>query len=249
MRIVTFVAVTLLLAAGSSWAQVPREITGPRTLNPARVNCTDLPVATRPVPTLVVKGSHSVDGRQSLATGDVIVIARALDDGLVVGQRYTARRLHEGSGQFRPGEGFGAVRNAGWVTITALDDLNALATVDFACDVIAPGDYLEPFVEVVLPTAAGPMGEPQFDDRARILFGSDRREIFGDGDTFSIDRGAVHGVVPGARFAIYRDRQIGMPLVHLGEAVVLEAGELTSKVVMVTVKDFVEVGDVAVPRR
>lgn len=250
MRVVTFMAAALLLAAGPLWAQVPRQVTGPRTLRPAHLSCTDLPVATRPLTTLVVKGGHNADGHQSLTTGEVLVLARALDDGLAVGQRYTARRLHGGAAGFlRPGEEFGAVRNAGWVTITAVDDLHALAIIDFACDGIEPGDYLEPFVEVVLPTVADPLGEPQFDDRARILFGPDRRETFGDGDTLSIDRGTIHGVAPGARFAIYRDRRGGMPLVHIGEAVVMEPGELTSKVVLVSVTTFIEIGDVAVPRR
>ncbi len=72
---------------------------------------------------------------------------------------------------------------------------------------------------------------------------------FGDGDTLSIDRGTVHGVKLGARFMIFRDIQYGLPLVWVGDAVVMEQGELTSKVVLVLVKDVVQRGDVVVPRR
>ena len=178
-----------------------------------------------------------------------MVIGRTADDGLAVGQRYTVKRLQSPRTRFpEPGEGFGAVRNAGWLTITAIDDLHALAVVDFTCDVIELGDYLEPFLDVILPTTADPIGEPQFDDRAHILFGVDRRESFGDGDLVSIDRGTASGIGAGARFAIYRDNRNSMPLVHIGEAVVVQAADMTSKAVLVRVSTFIESGDVAVPR-
>ena len=250
MRSVIVCAALLLAASPTAWAQSRSPVTGPRTLRPQQVSCTDLPAATLPVPTLVIRGGHNTDGRQTFSSGDVVVVGRVPDDGLAVGQRFAARRLQGGPARFpRRGEGFGKVRTAGWLTITAVDDTNALAVIDFACDSIESADYLEPFTEVVLPVAADPMGEPQFAERANILFGTDTREMFGDGDTFSIDRGTTHGVAVGARFAIYRDHMNGIPLVYIGDALVLETGELTSKVVLVIAKDVVQVGDVAVPRR
>ena len=60
---------------------------------------------------------------------------------------------------------------------------------------------------------------------------------------------ALHGVVPGARYAFYRDFHNGMPLVHIGEAVVLETAEQTSKVAITRVLDSIQPGDIAVPRR
>jgi hypothetical protein len=249
MRSVIALAVYTLAAASPLWAQTA-SVTGPRTLLPAHVSCTDLPTATIPIPTIYIKGGHNTDGHARSTKGEVVVLNRAPDDGLKVGQRYSTRRLQGGPSRFPPkGEGFGSLRISGWVTVTAVDDLNALAVIDFACDGIEPGDYLEPFVDLVLPTAAEPMGEPNFADRANILFGADQRWNFGDGDTFSIDRGTVHGVAAGARFAIYRDRKDGLPLVYVGDAVVMEQGELTSKVVLVRVKDLIQVGDVVVPRR
>ncbi len=250
MRSVIALAVYTLAAASPLWAQTSTAVTGPRTLLPAHVSCTDLPAATLPVPTTYIKGGHNTDGHTRSTKGEVVVLNRTPDDGLQVGQRYFTRRLQGGPSRFpRQGEGFGSLRNSGWVTVTAVDDLNALAVIDFACDGLEPGDYLEPYVELVLPTTAEPLGEPNFADRAKILFGADQRESFGDGDTFSIDRGTVHGVAAGARFAIYRDRKDGLPLVYVGDAVVMEQGELTSKVVLVRVKDIIAVGDVAVPRR
>lgn len=251
MRTVFAFAAFTLAAAGPVWAQSTSMITGPRTLTPGHVACTDLPVVTRPAPTRFIKGGHNTDGHQSLYRGQIAVLTRTADDGLQVGQRFFVRRLQGGpSREFpRPGEGFGMVHTAGWLTVTGMDQFNALAMVDYACDSIELGDYLEPYVEVVLPTSADPAGAPMFDDRANVLFGTDTRTTFGDGDTLSIDRGTVHGVKLGARFQIYRGKQYGLPLVYVADAVVMEQGELTSKVVLVRVKDVVEAGDVVVARR
>jgi hypothetical protein len=251
MRTVFALAAFTLAAAGPVWAQSHPLVTGPRTLTPAHVACTDLPAATRPAPTRFIKGGHNTDGHQSLVKGEVAVLTRSADDGLQVGQRFFVRRVQGGpSREFpREGEGWGMVHTAGWVTVTGMDEYNALASVDYTCDSIETGDYLEPYVEVVLPTSADPAGAPIYDDRASILFGTDTRTTFGDGDTLSIDRGTVHGVKLGARFMIFRNIQYGLPLVWVGDAVVMEQGELTSKVVLVLVKDVVQRGDVVVPRR
>ena len=251
MRTVFAFAAFTMAVAGPVWAQSATTITGPRTLTPPHVMCTDLPVVTPSTSTLFVKGGHNTDGHLSLRKGEIAVLNRTAGDGLQAGQHYFVRRVHGGPsrGFPREGEGFGMVRTAGWLTVIGMDEFNALATIDFSCDSIEAGDYLEPFTELTLPTSADPLGAPNFGDRANILFGTDTRTTFGDGDTVSINRGTVHGVAPGARFAIYRNIQYGLPLVYVGDAVVMEQGELTSKVVLVRVKDVVQAGDVVVPRR
>lgn len=250
MRTVIILAATLS-AAAPVWAQTSLNIFGPRTLTSAHVMCTDLPAVTKPAPTLFIKGGHNTDGHNTMYKGEVAVLNRTAGDGLQVGQHYFVRRLHAGPTRAFPreGEGYGMVRTAGWLTVTAMDETNALATIDFSCDSIETGDYLEPFTAMVFPTSVDPLGAPIFEDRANILFGTDTRTTFADGDTLNIDRGTVHGVAPGARFAIYRNIQFGLPLVYVGDAVVLEQGELTSKVVLVRVRDVVQQGDVVVPRR
>jgi hypothetical protein len=250
MRTVIIFAATLW-AAGPVWAQTPLTISGRRTLPAAHVMCTDLPVFAKPAPTLFIKGGHNTDGHNSMYKGEIAVLNRTAGDGLQVGQHFFVRRLQIGTTRGFPADekNYGMVRTAGWVTVTAMDEVNALATIDFSCDSIETGDYLEPFSELAFPTAVDPMDPPNFADRANILFGTDTRITFGDGDTVNIDRGTVHGVAPGARFAIYRNIQFGLPMVYVGDAVVLEQGELTSKVVLVRIKDVVQQGDVVVPRR
>lgn len=249
MRIQIFAAAVLLATVPAS-AQSPVDVTGPRTLTPLMVACTDLPVVAKPEPRLLIKGRHGIDPAGLLATGHVVVIGRTPDDGLAEGQRYAVRRLQTDLRSApRDGAGFGAVRTSGFVTITALDAVNALASVDKACAEILPGDYLDSYTAPVLPVAASAMAPPDFSDRGRVLEGTDRRAVFATGEMLSVDRGTVHGVAAGQRFAIYRDRRDGLPLIYLADAVAMESGELTSKLVVVTAVDVVTVDDVAVPRR
>lgn len=238
------------IAASPAVAQSPRDITGPWTLTPSLVHCTDLPLAYKPQSRLRLHASHTPDDRLAMAAGEYI-IKRVADDGLAVGQRYTAMRLTIGA-QYRfpkPEEGFADARIAGIVSITALDEVNAIARIELSCDGIEPGDFLEPFVETTLPLTVEAMERPDFTDRGRVVFGADNRAVFGMGDTTSIDRGTIHGVVPGARFAFYRDKRNGQPLIYMGEAVVLSTSELTSKVMVTKSVDGVESGDLAIPRR
>lgn len=249
MRFRVLSAAALCLAASPVWAQSPKEVTGPMTLTPAMVMCTDMPVTSKPVPRIVVKAPHTPEDRFAMSSG-LVVVTRTPDDGLAIGQRYIVQRLRTDPKRFpRPGEGFGDVRIAGILRIHAMDELNALAEIEFACDGIQPGDYLEPFTETVLPTDATAMAPPDFSDRAHLIFGVDNREMFGHGDTLSIDRGAPQGVTAGQRYAIYRDKHTGEPLVYVGDAVVMAVGEKTSKLVVIKSIDSLRSGDIAVPRR
>ena len=250
MRICVISIAALALAA-PVYAQTSVDVTGPKTLTVPMVMCTDLPVATKPIPRLTIAGPHTPDGRTAMNSG-LVVIGRTPNDGLAVGQRYIAQRLRSDAKRFpRPGEGYGDLRVSGWLTIYAIDEFNALATIDLACDSVETGDFLEPYVETPLPDRASPPVYPDFNDRANILFGNDNRTLFGDGDVFSIDRGSLHGVQPGQRFAIYRDYHLGLtpPLVYLGDVVAMTVSEQTTKVVVVRAIDGILPGDVVVFRR
>lgn len=217
------------------------------------VACTDLPVQSAPTYTSVIKGVYIPDGRALAGPGQELMIGRTANDGLAPGQRYVVRRPQTVLYGFGTSEeGWGRIRTAGTILITAVDQHNARAMVEFACTPLAIGDYLEPFTETTIANSATAMVEPDFDDRAKILVGTDGKALFGDGDTLSIERGQSHGVTPGQRFAFYKDDghgPPGMPLFYLADGVVLEVGELTSKVVIVKAIMSVSTADIAVPRR
>jgi hypothetical protein len=241
---------SVFLLPSLTGAQTPSPVLGPRTLLPAHVLCTDLPVTAVPSQKVLIRAGHNPEGRISLAAGDVAVLSGGTPDGLSAGQRYLVRRLRAGDkSQGNEIDAYGSVRTAGWLTVTAVDEHSALGKIDFSCDSIEPGDYLETFVEAALPERFADLAEPRFADRGRVLFGTDRRANLGDGDLFSVDRGREQGIALGDRFAIYRDRHDGAPLIHIADAVVLELSEKTSKAVLVMVRDAVNSGDLAFLRR
>src|SRR3954468_15988140 len=145
MRTRILCAAALWLSVTPVFAQSSKDVTGPRTLTPLMVMCTDLPAAAKPTPHMFIAGPVATDGR-SAASGGMVVIKRTPDDGLAIGNRYVAQRIHGELKAFpRPGEGYGDLRITGVVGIRALDDINALAEVEFACDSVESGDFLEPF--------------------------------------------------------------------------------------------------------
>lgn len=249
MRVPVFVSALSLLAVAPAWAQSPLTL-APRTTLAAHVMCTDSLVPAPPTPTLRLAGPHNAYPHLVLSRGDEAVLRRVPEDGLAVGQRYLVRRLPVGVQAELPKEGgYIPIRTLGWLTVTALDEVNAIAHVDYACDALEPDDYLEPYTEAVLPAPDAALPPPDFSERVQILPGVEGRQLFGGGDMFSIARGSDHGVMAGARFAIYRDRKDGKPLVHIGEAIVTELSATSSKVILVKTVDAVGPADIAVPRR
>lgn len=249
MRISVALTAMSLVAAGPVWAQSTPNLAS-RTTLPAHVMCADVLAPALPAATIRIKGSHHPQLRLAMNRGDLAVVARTPGDGLAVGQRYLVRRLPVGSQAILPKEGgYLPIRTPGWVTITALDDVNAMAQIDYSCDAIEPDDFLEPYVEVALPTAGDTALAPDFSERITVLPGQDGRQMFAHGDTFSIARGATHGVAVGARYAIYRDRRDGKPLVHIGEAIVTDPTATSAKLLLMSTTHPVDINDVAVPRR
>jgi hypothetical protein len=127
--------------------------------------------------------------------------------------------------------------------------------VEFACEGILKGDYLEPYVEPTLPEnvdRAVTTGELDFTAPARVLFGDRERSTAGVGDFMVIDAGSKSGFAPGARFAIYRDVTLaspGLPLVPIGEAILIHSDTDTAVVRLTLTRDAIQRGDLMVPRK
>jgi len=248
------IATAALFTALPALAQdAPKDVHGPKTLRSWMVACTDLPVTSRPDPRIFITGVRATDDRQAAGNRQEIDINRTPNDGLAVGQRYAVRRVQNPAMFPGPGDTTQmTVRTAGFVTITMIDENNALANVDLACTAIMEGDYLDAYSEPPLPTVAAPSIEllPDWDDRSKILTGTDGKAMFGDGDTMTIERGVVHGVFSGQRFSIWRDYRNRMPLFYIGDIVIVEPGQRTSKAVVIKAVDAImTTTDVAIPRR
>lgn len=231
---------TLIITPGPA----ARPDLGPRTLTPAMVACTDLPTATPPASALRIVAAHEGTNKQAYSTGDIVVLNGGTPQGLMAGQRFLARRLQMGfSGEGPSIDARGAVRTAGWLTVVAADEHSALARIEFACDSVMAGDFLDAYVEPTLPQSVTSDGPADFSNLGRVLFGADRRQSFGDGDVVNIDRGSAQGVTTGTRVAFYRDRRNGTPLVEMGAGVVVDVAGETAKVVITRARDEVRMGD------
>jgi hypothetical protein len=206
------------------------------------------PTITYEVPEvpLRVSGGQAQAVRVAWSPGDLITINAGRNNGIQVGQEFFVRRLQKERDQVVSRETPGTVRTAGWIRVYAVDDEMSLATIQYACDTVDVGDYLEPFE---LPTAlprAPKQGKPEKGNYARVLSGSDRRFTFGAGDFIVIDRGKDHGIVPGSQFVVYHDKKEPGNFLHeVAEAVAVEVREssatlhLTVSRMVVSINDYV----------
>lgn len=232
-------------------APAPAPIFGPKTVLPAHVVCTDVLVSVHQRPPLHILAPYTGDAREFSSRDSIVVLNGGTPQGLAAGQRFYARRLlPPRSGAPVSPEDLGAVHTTGWLTVVAADEHSALARVDYACDAVMTGDYLEPFVEATLPSdVADPSVAADFSNLGRVLQGVNRHESFAAGDMLSIDRGADASVTTGTRVAFYRDRGDGTPLIEIGTGIVMEVAAETSKVIVDRARFEVALGDYVALRR
>lgn len=199
---------------------------------------------------LRVTGGQESFARRTWSPGDLITINGGTDNGIEVGQEYFVRRIQVENNSKVTRETPGSVRTAGWVRVYAVDKEMSLATITHACDSIEVNDYLEPFVLPTIPAAATERLKAERDNYARIMFGTDLRRTFGKGDLFIIDRGSDHGLEPGDRFAVYRDKNVEQNfLYHLGEAVAIEVSAETATLRVTVSRDAFISGDYVAARK
>ena len=237
------------LSAGTARAQGAAVLSGEQLA----VACAPSPGAppARTLSALRVSGAQDTAPRTLFGGGELVIVNGGTHAGVALGQQYFLRRpiAFGAYGSRRIAEAESAA-TTGWLRVVAVNDTTAVATIDFACDAVMVGDYLEPFAAP--PAAAppaGPIADPDFTSLGRVLFGSNQREIGGPGDFMIIDRGSDQGATSGARFAIYRDlRTPGVPLVVVGEGVVVSASGGRALMRILSSRSAVESGDFVVPR-
>ncbi len=241
-------AVLVAVAVVPSFAQAPLAPSafGDLGMYPKRLSCSDLPVFSEPQPVHYLPAVHEGDGklRRAFAAPDTVLIPGGTSVGLEPGQQFFVRRLMLSPDRSKPSlDKPGMVKTAGWITVTASDAFSAIARIDYACDGFVRGDYLEPFTATPMPTALASDGAAQFNDMGRLLFGTDGRRAFANGDLIVVNRGTAHGLTAGARLTIFRDPKTAGPLVEVGRAIVLAVAGDTSTVIADRVRDALYAGD------
>lgn len=240
--------VAVLVAASRAGAQLDDVALSPAQL---RLACAPPLTLAAPAPNgLRILGGQDTVGRGLFGPRDLVVVSAGTQANVQLGQRYFARRpvafIRVAAGRSP------AAHTTGWIRVVAVNETTAIALVDYACDAITTGDYLEPYVAPppVPDAAENTPGELDFTSIGRVVFGKEERRIGGAGDFVLIDRGSAQGVGPGARFAIYRDLGAGgVPIVSVGEGIVLAATASSALMRITTSRDAIERGDYVVRRK
>jgi hypothetical protein len=239
----------VLVAACAAAAQTD---TGKLSSLEKGVACAPPPSFDGPPPrALHILGSQDTMQRSLLGPGDTLVVDGGTESGVQLGQQFFVRRLNNfGMARGRRAEG---TTTAGWISIIAVNESTAIASVDHACGPLLEMDFLVPFVAPVLPAGADrddTPGQPDFMALGRIITGGGDRVATGPGDFVLIDQGSDQGVIPGARFALFRDvGPKGTPLASVGEAVVISTGTSMSLTRITRARDVVYSGDYVAPRK
>jgi hypothetical protein len=198
-------------------------------------------------------GGQDTAPRSVFGGADLLVLDSGTNAGLQLGQQFFVRRANSfGMYRYRPAHHRGA-KTLGWVHVVAVNEATAIAQIDHTCGDLLTGDYLEPYVAPVVPAGAESAevtGEPDFGALGHIVNGVEDRTTFGGGDFALIDRGTEQGVMPGQRFAIYRDlHKGGLPLVSVGEAIVVSTGNSVALARITRARDAVFEGDYVAQRK
>ena len=259
-RHVIFGCLVLLAAAHAVSAQAPGAPTpasDQASMAPPSWAYNDMACA----PYLII-GSQDTVIKNMMGPGDTIVVSGGSGAGLEPGQRYFVRRLIKSFGNMRgPDEDHPLpVHTAAWIQIIGVDTMLATATILHACEGILLDDYLEPFVAPAIPVATDSGNKPDYEHMGHIVTGVEGSQVFGIGQMANIDRGTKLGVASGQRFLVFRNKStllipsrmksdtfekaaMKMPLVQVGEVLVVAARPDDATVQVVAQKDAIRTGD------
>ena len=235
--------------AGANDQAPATEIAGGQDIR-EQISCAPMSLPAPPVAALRVVGGY-VHGRIMFGPGDGLIVNAGTAQGIQLGQRYFVRRhVHDmftpASADFVPI----SIHTAGWVTIVEAKEKLSVATVTHACEGIVEGDYLEPYVDPVVPAAITDGGAPDFEHPGRIVMGDDRRQSGAEGFLMLINRGSDHGVRAGQAITLFRETYNRQgPIIDVGRASVVSVRPQTSLVRIDSSHAAVYIGDLAAIHR
>lgn len=254
-RITAFLFAAAFVAASTASAQ-RAPAAAPTNLSPEVLSLACAPSLAfgKPAPALRVTGGQDSFVRRIYAPGDLVTISAGAEHGMKEGQEFYVRRVYTPGQSSITRENPAILRTAGWIKVYAVDPTMSLATVTYACDTIEIGDFLEPFALPDVPVASATRAKPEKDNYARVMRGTDRRQSFGKGDYFVMDRGSDQGVKPGSQFVVFRNKKsrgVQQPenfLYELGEAVAVDVRPDRSTLQVTVSRDAFTEGDLVAIR-
>ena len=215
-----------------------------------QISCAPTGLPAPPLAGMRVLGGY-VHGRLMYGPGDAVIINAGTMQGVQRGQQYFVRRPVNDASARPPKIGaLYGVHTAGWATIVDAKDTMAVATVTHACDAVLEGDYLEPYVDPVVPPPAVITGTPDFEHPGRIVMADERRQTGYPGLVMLMNRGSDDGVRAGQALTIYRETLNGQgPIIDVGRATVMSVSPRSSLARIDSSREAVYLGDLAAIHR
>ncbi len=241
---------TLLIAIWIwSMAQAPAPLATPGSHVLEQISCAPVGLPVPALATMKVMGGY-VHGRIMYGPGDAVIVNAGVAQGVQKGQQYFVRRLLTDKSTPQPKVGaLYAVHTAGWVTVVDVKENMAVAQVTHACDSLMEGDYLEPYVSPVAPSAVL-TGAPDYGHPGHILLADEKRQTGYPGLAMLMDRGTADGVRAGQLLTIYRETLNGQgPIIDVGRATVISVSAQSSLVRVDSARDAVYLGDMVAIHR
>jgi hypothetical protein len=238
---------SMSLASGAE--QAPGRVASGQEIR-EQLACAPISLPAPPVGGLRVIGGYT-RGRIMFGPGEPLIINAGTAQGIKPGQQYFVRRhvrdeFTPVTANFIPI----SVHTAGWITVVDARENVAVATVTHACDGVIEGDYLEPYVDPVVPQPSAVQGTPDYDHPGQIVMADERRQSGYPGLLMLVNRGTDHGVRAGQTITIFRQTLNGQgPLVDVGRATVMSVRPQTALVRIDSSREAVYVGDFAAIHR
>jgi hypothetical protein len=239
----------VLWTLGLTLAQSPAPPAAPAPDLREKISCAPNGVPAPPLAGMRVLGGY-VHGRLMYGPGDAVIINAGTTQGVQRGQQFFVRRPVTDPVDTPPKIGaIYGVHTAGWVTIVDAKDSMAVATVTHACDAVLEGDYLEPYLDPIIPSPALD-GAPDYQHPARIVLADERMQSGYPGLVMLMNRGSDDSVRAGQAATIYRETLNGQgPIIDVGRATVLSVTPQTSLVRIESSREAVYLGDLVAIHR
>lgn len=229
--------------------QAPSQAAAPKPDIREQISCAPMGLPAPPLAGMRVLGGY-VHGRIMFGPGDALIVNAGTSQGVQRGQQYFVRRpILDASTMPSKAAPLYGVHTAGWITIVDVKDTMAVASVTYACDGVLEGDYLEPYVDAVLPSPAL-SGTPDYEHPGRIVLADERRQTGYPGLAMLMNRGSDDGVRAGQALTIYRETLNGQgPIIDVGRATVLSVSPQSSLVRIDSSREAVYLGDLVAIHR
>jgi hypothetical protein len=181
------------------------------------------------------------DEKILLSDADIVFINKGKKDGLEVGQVFLVVELGNRIGDY----GFLAAKR-GRASVIFLEDSRAAARVEKTCGRLMVGDFLVPFEEKesLLGKDLGyePLAAPREAVGGSIIYLERDYNEIGSGYWAIIDVGEGGGINVGQQMTIFREIRKDLPRMGIGNAVVIDVGQKTATIKVLSCDDAVRPG-------